>query len=75
MITAPAQDLTGTHPSHRTLFVIVLASLAVVAAVIVLLATSPWSSNSTSGNSPGPKPAPTSHVAAQCFGGRVIHPC
>jgi hypothetical protein len=74
MITAPAQDLTGTHPNHRTLFLLVLAGLAVVAAVIVLLATSPWSSNSspTTGN----PPPPVSHVAnVQCHAGPVIQPC
>jgi hypothetical protein len=73
MITAPAQDLTGTHPNHRTLFVVVLAALAVVAAVIVLLATSPWSSNSPTANNP---PPPAKHIATvQCHGGPVIQPC
>jgi hypothetical protein len=73
MITAPAHGLTEGHSHHRTLFLIVVVALAVTAAAIVLLATSPWSSDSSTPANP-PVPRAHSHVV-QCEANPVIHPC
>jgi hypothetical protein len=74
MITAPAQELTGTHQSHRTLFVVVLVALAVAVTAIVLLATTPWSSGSSSAPPPVSKASHSQVVTDQCQALPVIHP-
>jgi hypothetical protein len=75
MTTAPAHGLTEGHSHHHTtrLFLIVLAALAVAATAIVLFATTPWSSDSSTPANP-PVPKAVGHVV-QCEAYPVIHPC